>query len=294
MEKRNFMRYTLQNEEIQIVIDTLGAELKSLKRLNNHLEYIWQGDSKYWKRSAPVLFPIVGRLKEDTYLYKNTKYPLNQHGFARDMEFSLTFKDDNSLSFTLNSNEKTYTIYPFHFELEITYKLIESKVQIEYKITNKNNTEMYFSIGAHPAFNTPLLDDEKNDYYFLFDNIDNTQRYFLDENGLVNDSKKLFLKNNRLNVTQELFDKDALVFNDKKIQTITLASKTHKNFVKVHFEGFEYLGIWSKSSEAPFVCIEPWHGVADFSATNQKLEDKQGIKSLQSNEIFKSSYTIEV
>jgi galactose mutarotase-like enzyme len=288
------MQYTLQNKYIKIVVDTLGAELKSLIKLNNHLEYIWQGNPSFWKRSAPVLFPIVGRLKEDSYIYNDTKYSMSQHGFARDMEFVLTKKEEDTLTFTLHSNKKTLIFYPFSFELDIIYKLIDSKVQIEYKIINKTDTTMYFSIGAHPAFNTPLVDDKKDDYYFLFDNLEKTKRYFLNNNGLVYEDKTFLLENNRLDITKELFSNDALIFNDAQILCITLASKKHKEFIKVEFHGFDYLGLWSKSADAPFVCIEPWHGIADFSTTSQNIKEKQGIKVLQANGIFESKYSIEV
>lgn len=282
------MNYEIKNSFIKAQIKSFGAELNSLKKCDENFEYIWQANSKYWARHSPVLFPIVGRLKEDSYFYKNKKYSLSQHGFARDKEFEIVQNEANFIEFRLKSDEKSLEFYPFFFELNICYKLDKNSLIVSYKVKNKSDEKMYFSIGAHPAFNTQVCD------FLEFENIKTTKRYFLDEKGLIYKNEDLNLENSKLCLDKDLFKDDALVFNDSNIKQITLKNIENKSRVKVKFDNFPYLGIWSKPNDAPFVCIEPWFGVADEENANQKIEDKKGILSLEKEEEFFCFYTIEV
>ena len=289
------MNYEIKNEHIKVKIKSFGAELNSLQKIDEDLEYIWQGDSKYWNRHSPILFPIVGRLKNDSYTYQNQKYNMTQHGFARDKEFEVIKNEADFMEFRLKSDEKTLEIYPFSFELYLSYKLEKNSLIVSYKVINKSDDKMLFSIGAHPAFNWTLKEDEKKEDYFLeFENIKETKRYFLNDKGLVYDSVDLKIIDNKIALNEELFKNDALVFNDSNIKILTLKNSNNKNFVKLEFKNFPYLGIWSKPSGAPFVCIEPWFGVADEDSSNQNFEDKKGLISLEKNEIFSCFYSIEV
>jgi galactose mutarotase-like enzyme len=153
----------LINDKIMIETDSMGAELKKLVLKKNNKNYLWHGDSKYWKRSAPVLFPIVGRLKGDNYIYNEKEYKMSQHGFARDNEFELVNQDENYLTYALEENEETFDKYPFKFKLEIKYTIKENSLAITYKVINQDPKDMYFSIGAHPAFYWPLAEDEKKE-----------------------------------------------------------------------------------------------------------------------------------
>jgi galactose mutarotase-like enzyme len=289
------MNYEIKNKFIEAKINSFGAELNSLKRVDTNLEYLWQGNPQYWNRHSPVLFPIVGRLKDDSYFYKNKKYSMTQHGFARDNEFLLTKQTDNYLEFKLENNEKSLEIYPFLFELYIGYELVDNKIIISYKVKNNSNEKMLFSIGAHPAFNWALNENEKKEDYFLeFENIKEIKRYFLNDKGLVYESANLEIKENKMFLTEKLFQQDALVFNDINIKNITLKNINNQNFVKVNFDNFTYLGIWSKPTGAPFICIEPWYGVADDINTNQNIENKKGMISLEKYEVFSTSYNIEL
>ncbi len=289
------MNYEIKNEFLKAKVKSFGAELNGLLKIDENLEYIWQGDSKYWARHSPILFPIVGRLKNDSYFYKNQKYNMTQHGFARDKEFELIKKEDDFLEFRLCSDEKSLEIYPFDFELYLSYKLEKSSLIVSYKVINKSDEKMLFSIGAHPAFNWSLEEDlKKEDYFLEFENIKQTKRYFLNDLGLVYDSVDLKITDNKIALNEELFKNDALVFNDLNIKTLTLKNSKNKNFVKLNFENFPYLGIWSKPSGAPFLCIEPWFGVADEQNSTQNLEDKKGIITLQKDEVFSCFYSIEI
>ncbi|MDY0193936.1 MAG: aldose 1-epimerase family protein [Aliarcobacter butzleri] len=282
------MNYEIKNSFIKAQIKSFGAELNSLKKCDENFEYIWQANSKYWARHSPVLFPIVGRLKEDSYFYKNKKYSLSQHGFARDKEFEIVQNEADFIEFRLKSDEKSLEFYPFFFELNICYKLDKNSLIVSYKVKNKSDEKMYFSIGAHPAFNTQVGD------FLEFENIKTTKRYFLDEKGLIYKNQDLNLENSKLYLDKDLFKEDALVFDDSNIKQITLKNIENRSRVKVKFDNFPYLGIWSKPNDAPFVCIEPWFGVADEENANQKIEDKKGILSLEKEEEFFCFYTIEV
>jgi galactose mutarotase-like enzyme len=222
------LNYEIKNSFISAKIDSFGAQLNSLKKNNQNIEYIWQANAEYWNRHAPILFPIVGRLKEDSYFYKDKKYNMTQHGFARDCEFELIRKDDDYLNFRLKSTDKSLEIYPFLFELDISYELIENKIIISYEVKNMTNGEMLFSIGAHPAFNWPLDNEKKEDSYLEFINIKSTKRYFLNEKGLVYKSASLEIEDNKIALNDELFKDDALVFNDANIKQVTFKNSNNK------------------------------------------------------------------
>jgi galactose mutarotase-like enzyme len=288
------LNYEIKNSFISAKIDSFGAQLNSLKKTNENLEYIWQANPQYWNRHAPILFPIVGRLKDDEYFYKGNKYNMTQHGFARDCEFELVKKEENYLKFRLKNNEKSLEIYPFLFELDISYELVENKLIISYEVKNMTNSKMLFSIGAHPAFNWPLENEEKNNAYLEFENIENTKRYFLNDKGLVYDSSDLEIIENKIPLSEELFKEDALVFNDLSIKTVSFKNTNNKNYIKLDFENFPYLGLWSKPSGAPFLCIEPWFGVADSFNSSKNLEEKEGIITLEKDAIFSCFYSIEI
>ncbi|MCT7473133.1 aldose 1-epimerase family protein [Aliarcobacter cryaerophilus] len=282
------MNYEIKNSFIKAKIKLFGAELNSLQKIDEDLEYIWQGNPKYWARHSPVLFPIVGRLKDDSYFYKNKKYNLSQHGFARDKEFELLKKEHDFIEFSLKNDEETLKNYPFLFELNISYKLEKTKLIVSYKVKNRSEDRLYFSIGAHPAFNIASGD------FLEFENITSSKRYFLDDKGLIYKNEKLDFVENKLILDEEIFKNDALVFNDKNINSINLKDKNNNKILNIEFKDFPYLGIWSKPNLARFVCIEPWFGVADEENSNQNIEDKRGIQVLQKDDIFSCLYSIEV
>lgn len=287
------MQHNLSNDFIEVSIKDFGAELCSLKKKNDSIEYIWQGDEKYWNRHAPILFPIVGKLLDNEYIYENKTYKMGQHGFARDSLFNVFIKADDYLCFKLESTKDTFEVYPFNFELYIGYRLINNKLEVSYKVINNSNKEMLFSIGAHPAFNWPLENADKTNYYFEFEDAKELERLPLTPNG-ISEKKELINLDNKLLLSEEIFKDDALVIQNLKNKTITYKNSQDSRKINLSFKGFDYLGLWSKSNGAPFVCIEPWHGIADFIGHNKKLEDKKGIITLKANEVFESSYTIAI
>lgn len=285
----------LENKKIKIEVDTQGAQLQKLILKKDDKNYLWHGNSEFWGRKAPVLFPIVGRLKENQYIYQNQEYKMTQHGFARDNEFELIDQGKNYLTYILKENEKTLKKYPFKFRLKIKYTIDRKSLSVTYKVINQDSKEMYFSIGAHPAFYWPLEDGEKKeDYYLEFEKKENADKYLLDS-GLLNNKKEKVLSNSKfLELQPDIFKNDALVFKDLKSEKVTLKSKKSEREVQIKFKNFPYLGIWSQSAEAPFICIEPWQGIADSIDSSGKIEEKEGINKLKPEEEFECTHIITI
>ncbi|TRX20531.1 aldose 1-epimerase family protein [Flavobacterium franklandianum] len=282
------MTTSISNSNLTAQIKHLGAELFSLKNKQNK-EYIWEGNPTFWGKHSPILFPIIGSLKNNSYIYNEKEYELNRHGFAREMEFELIKKTEESATFSLFSTLETKKIYPFDFELQICYSLKNNKLNIDYKVINKNEITMPFAIGAHPAFALP---GNFNDYSLEFQQ-DETLKYYLLEEGLIsNSTNELQLYNSQLGLTYQLFEKDALVFKTLKSKTITIL-KNANPILKVNFTDFPNLGIWTVVN-APFLCIEPWFGYSDTLNEYDDFSKKEGIQLLKKNETFESNYSIEI
>lgn len=278
---------TISNSIVTAVIKHTGAELCSLKDIDNK-EYIWNGNPNFWGKHSPVLFPIVGSLKNNRYLHDNREYQLSRHGFAREMEFQLINKQENSAVFSLVSSQETAEKYPFDFDLHLIYTLDNKSLKIEYKVFNNGESKMPFSIGAHPAFDLPGAFDN---YSLSFDK-DPLQYYLLDEGLISNTTNTLSLNQNELHLNYKLFEKDALVFKNIPSKTITILEKS-KPFLKVSYSDFPDLGIWTPPN-APFICIEPWFGYSDTVDKSGELLCKEGIQILNKNEFFHSAFTIEI
>jgi len=289
------MMTIIENELIRVKIASEGAELTSLKLKEDNQEYLWQADPKYWGRHAPVLFPIVGKVKNDHYKVDGETFNLTQHGFARDNEFDLVEQEEQRVVYRLASNKELLKKYPYQFELEIEYKLVANRVEITYNVKNKDQKTIYFSIGAHPAFNWPLEEGETiEDYYLEFEENEEISASLLDE-GLLSDTTVEFLANNNSKPLAEgLFRNDALILKGLKSKSVALKSKSSDRGVKVEFTGFPYMGIWSPPAGAPFICIEPWYGVADLKDSDGNLKTKEGIEVLQPEAEFSCTYSISI
>lgn len=279
---------TLSNNIISAQIKTLGAELCSLKD-NTNRDYIWEGNPAFWGKHSPVLFPIVGTLKNNTFYHINKKYTLSRHGFARDMEFQLVEKTESSATFSLQSNSETLKNYPFEFELQIQYTLFNATLELAYTVINKDNTEIPFSIGAHPAFALP---SNFEDYSLAFEEVEPLE-YTLLENDLVSkQTEKIKTNSNTVPLTYELFERDALIFKTLKSNSLTIVEKENP-ILKVQFEDFPNLGIWTKVG-APFICIEPWFGYSDTTENTGNLFEKEGIIVLKTDTTFQAKFSIEI
>lgn len=281
------MKVTIKNSNFTATINSKGAELISLK--TNGREYIWEGNPEFWGKHSPVLFPIVGTLKNNEFQYLEENYTLSRHGFARDIEFVVKEQSENKVVFSLESSASTLQNYPFIFELQLIYVLEESKLTIQYKVFNKDSKEIPFSIGAHPAFALT----ENFDSYSLSFGDDNELKYFLLENDLLSDKTEVIdLNKNQLQLDYQLFERDALVFKQINSKAITI-NENSKPILKIDFKNFPNLGIWTKN-KAPFICIEPWFGYSDKNNSSGNILEKEGIIILKTNEIFDCEFSIEI
>lgn len=288
--------YELKNSEISIAVNSRGAELKSLKRLDTGTEYMWCGDGRYWDRTSPILFPFVGSTKDKKYRTKGRTYSMTQHGFARDMEFTLLSQTDDEIWFGLRSDQETLEKYPYAFFLKLGYQIHGNRTTVLWQVENPGTEDLPFSIGGHPAFNCPIEEGTARSEYFLdFGKVDEVLSTGISKNGLALDQKQLYpLTEGRLALTDHLFDHDALVIEDSQTDTAALCRPDKSCYVKVTMDA-PLFGIWSPSGKiAPFVCIEPWHGRCDSEDFSGTLEERKWGNRIAPGEVWKSSYTIEV
>ena len=286
---------TLKNKNLTIKINPKGAELTSLFNNQNQTEYLWNADPMFWGKSSPVLFPIVGSLKENMYHFEGQQYTLPRHGFARDKEFIVEKRQENSTTFLLTHDENTLKVYPFKFEFRLIYSLENNAMNVTYSVKNTGENKMYFSVGGHPAFAVPLTENTSyDDYYLQFNKTETFKRWGLTSGGLIETQPIDFLiDTDKLDLTKELFYDDAIVFKNLESTSVILKSDKTNRQLKFDFEGFPYLGIWA-AKDADFVCIEPWCGIADSANHNQELTQKEGIIKLSLGEIFERTWRVEI
>lgn len=294
------MNYSLRNETLLLQFDDLGAELISISDNKTQTQYLWNADQNYWKRHSPILFPVVGSLSNKAYQYKDTIYPMSQHGFARDRVFQLIKQNDNEIWFSLESDEDTLKVYPFLFRLEIGYLLSGNTINVCWRVINRDLSVIHFSIGGHPAFNCPLHDDESQiDYFLRFDTKNPIRYQHIDENGLLikkpaAEQNKLSVDDGILPLNPHLFDYDALIFEDNQCQRISILSPERIPYITLTFDT-PIFGLWSPAGKnAPFICIEPWYGRCDAIDFNGSLEEREWGNKLLPGEVFEKSYTIEI
>ena len=292
------MNYILENDKLKLEISSFGAEMQSIINKATNKEYLWNGNKEFWGRRSPVLFPFVGALKDKKYIYDGKEYEMGQHGFARDMEFSFKSQTENEIWFNLASNEETIKKYPFEFSLDIGYKLIDNKINVMWKVQNTGNKDMYFSIGAHPAFLVPINDNEKRENcYIKFDTKTNLKNTGL-EAGLTNKNNTvngtINLDNGYLLIDKDLFKYDALIIENNQAHQVSLCDENQNEYLNVTFDA-PLFGVWSPYKEnCPFVCIEPWYGRADSKEFCGNLQDRQWQNMLKPEEVFEKSYSIEI
>jgi galactose mutarotase-like enzyme len=291
------MKYLLENDQLLVEVKEQGAELSSLRNKQTGLEYLWQADPAVWARHAPVLFPIVGKLKDNTYRLNGNSYSMSQHGFARDMDWVWEEGTGDKLVFSLKENQETLQQYPFFFELRAIYALEGDLLSVSYEVLNRSDEEMPFSIGAHPGFRCPLQEEERyEDYYLEFEKPEELNRQFLKGGLRTGKSRKLPLQEGReLPLKTELFKNDAIVVEGVKSNWLSLRSRAHPHGLRFEMEeGFPYLGIWTKPGNRQFICIEPWHGVADREEGQEDIRQKEGINLLPTGKSFRCTYKIRV
>jgi galactose mutarotase-like enzyme len=286
---------TIRNGTWAAKISEAGAELKNLTDLSTGQEYMWQADPAWWAGTAPVLFPIIGGLKEGAYSLEGRQYKLPSHGFARVSEFSVSRAGADSAELTLIASPKTRENYPFEFALKVSFALEHAGLAVRYEVTNTGTGQMLFSIGSHPAFNLPFAGGALENYYVLFEKEEELVRWFF-KDGMVEAGKTAEAFDNArvISIGRGTFDQGIMIFKHPASREFTIANSRNSRAIKVVTEGVPYLGIWSKPGGAPFLCIEPWHGIPDMSDTSGNLAEKEGIMSLEPRAVFATGYRVEI
>lgn len=284
----------ISNGKLVASVDSCGAELKSLRRVDTDQEYMWCGDKQYWGRTSPTLFPLVGGLKNGEYRYDNKVYQMAKHGFVRDREFKLMSHDAAELWFVTEADEETKKIYPFDFRLEIGYRLEGMTLKVLWRVENPFDKTIYFSIGGHPAFNCPIRQEEKrDDYYLRFDGEGCIRNTVIGEDGLASDKKVIYeLEDGMLPVSEELFAKDSLVMEDYQLHEISLLTPDKKPYVTVAFD-MPVVAVWTMPGKnSPFICIEPWCGNCDHTNFAGTWEERKWGNRVEPGQRFAQEYSI--
>lgn len=290
------MHYSIESESLQVQVRLKGMELSSIRSKTTQQEYLWQGDASFWTGQAPVLFPIIGALEGGKTAHLGKEYHLPKHGFVRNSDhIQLVQQQSDQLVFRLESNAETLAVYPFVFALEVSFQLSGKCLEISHQVFNLGDKDMYFSIGGHPAFNCPLLSGEKlEDYLIEFPEKENDSTWVIGAEGLIGEKGEMVLNNAReIPLHAHLFDNDALIFKQLKSREVFLSHRKRGRVVKLEFKDFDYLGIWAKPG-APFVCLEPWLGIADSIHHSGQLAEKEGIRMLAPGETAIETFSISI
>lgn len=289
--------HTLRNDILTVEVSGHGAELTSIRK--GSTEYLWQADPAFWGRHSPVLFPIVGSVWEKRYRVEGKEYELGQHGFARDMDFTLVNATETEVRYRLESTPETLAKYPWPFVLEIAYRLHDGNLDVIWEVSNPGTEEMFFQIGAHPAFCYPDYDPQTMERGFLsFDRNEGLECIRIKEKGCVDAETRYPLEvpqDGLFPLTRETFDAiDTIMLQDSQIGKVTLHSADGSPWLSLSFDA-PVVGIWSPPTKnAPFICIEPWYGRCDRAGYEGDYREKDWINRLGAGETFRSVYTISI
>ena len=294
----------LSDGTLSVTVSAHGAELCSIIR--NGVEYLWQADPKYWKRHSPVLFPIVGSLWEGVYRYEGKEYRMGQHGFARDMDFSLLRKSGDEVWYRLVSDEGTLEKYPFEFVLDIGYRLESGRIHVMWRVHNPGGRTMFYQIGAHPAFFYPGFDTASPVLgFFSFEgpagagerkSLEEFTYILIKEKGCADTETlhRFCLQDGMMPIDVHTFDSDAFIIEDGQVGKVTLHTPSGRPWLSLTFDAPE-LGLWSPPfKDAPFVCIEPWYGRCDRAGFSGDISSRDRIRSLAPGCVEEMSYTIGI
>lgn len=284
---------TIGTGRFKAVIDQQGAELKSLIDTHNGREYLWSGDPAWWNGTAPILFPVIGGLHGGAYRFKGKEYRLPSHGFARQSRFRLIDQTPDDAQFDLMAQDKLKAHYPFSFHLLVSFHMEYSGISVRYEVRNIGSSRMYFSIGSHPAFRLPFAGGPLEHYYVEFAVPERDERYLFLDGCMSHDTEPVYTNSRHINLSRNMFDRGPVILRDVASRAVTIRKSRSMHAVTVHFDT-PHLAIWSKPKGAPFLCIEPWHGLPDPVGFTGSIEDKPGITALDFRDSFTSSYRIEI
>lgn len=282
------MDVSLKNDNCTAKLISKGAELKSLTV--NGRELMWRADPAFWGKTSPLLFPMIGTLKDGKTLINGKEYRITKHGFARDLELTPETVSGTSALFSLQQNEYTKEMFPFDFRFTVQYTLKSDGITVTYRVKNNSEAAMPFCIGAHPAF---ACDGEFSDYRLEFQKLENAavSNYNL-ETGLheENNRREILKDNNVVQLSHEMFYTDVCYFDKLRSRSVMLLGKDNKG-VRVDFPDFTSLGVW-QAKDAPFLCTEPWCGSADFDDCTGNFAEKRGVVILNTDEEKAFTYSI--
>lgn len=288
------MEFKISNKYLELTVSSHGAEKQTLVSKQTNISYLRDID-QYWNRRAPLLFPIVGKLRDLKTFINNKEYSMNQHGFLRDQEFELYSQTENELVLVNKFNEETLKKYPFEYQVFVKYTLVEKTVYTEFIVQNLDYQVIPFNYGGHPGFKVPLYENETfNDYKVVFEKTENFDAPTVKlDNGTLDFVNTISYKNiNEINLDYKYFEIDAIVIPNVKSQSVKLVNKENKG-IKFDFLGFPSLAIWTKPN-APFVCLEPWIGYADHHDSNYQFIEKDNMQFLNPEEKFSVTYAITI
>ncbi|MBC6995737.1 aldose 1-epimerase family protein [Neolewinella lacunae] len=291
------MRHSIENHCLRLTVKEVGAELSSLVHLPSGREYIWQADPAIWGSHAPVLFPIIGVLKDGKTTIDGQEYRIPKHGMVRHNQNLEPYSHtEDRLTFRLNWDEKTLEQYPYEFDFRVTYRLREEHVIVYHEIRNEDDKTMYFCLGGHPAFRVPCFEgDRYEDYFLRFESPEDARSYLVLPDGTIGqDTREVpWRDGNILPLTHNLFAHDALVFKDLHSHSVILESARSGPVLKLDYAGWTHFGIWAKP-EGDFVCLEPWMGLSDPADSDGQFKHKEGIISLEPGETYEMSFDIKI
>lgn len=287
----------LENEFLYVEIEPLGAEISKIIGVQDHINYMWKQDPSLWGHSAPVLFPIVGALKDGQTRINGQTYKMNQHGFSRNSEYAVLSQDKHQVILHLESNDETKCMYPYDFDLTVTYCLNNNTLEAIFEVKNTKEKEIYFQIGGHPAFACPFIEGEDaNDYYIEFSQKETvSQKLICPARGGMSRGVLPLLENERhFFIRQAMFNSDAIVIPDFKSESIALKSLSNSKSIVFHMHNFDHVGIWTSKHTGGLLAIEPWVGHTDYVDFNGEFKDKESIVRLEKSQIFKADFIIEI
>lgn len=286
----------IENDFLKASIDPRGAQLSSLINKATGQELMWQADEKFWPWHAPNLFPVIGSLINNQIIVDGKPYTIEtRHGFIRVSDMLVIESTTGQAKFSLPYNQHTLEMYPYKFEYQVIYDLIDNALRVTYKVINLDEGTIYFSVGGHPAFNVPFNEGENyEDYYLEFEQEEPLEEHLLNSDGFFNgETRPVKLDGKKLYLTRHLFDNDALIFKNLKSRLVTIRSDKHDQSIAVEFPHFNYVGIWAKPG-ADFVCVEPWLGCADSAGEPKELSQKEAIQKLAHGHVFEASFFVSI
>ncbi|MDP6523267.1 MAG: aldose 1-epimerase family protein [Kiritimatiellia bacterium] len=284
---------TLTSPSLSVRIAQTGAEIKSIQEKSTGIEYMWQSDPAYWTGAAPILFPIIGGLKNGKYTFNGKDYSMPSHGLVRKADWALVNSGSTSASFEIASSAETREMYPFDYALRAHFTLSDNILSVRYEVSNTGNGTMYFSIGSHPAFNIPFAGGHLEHYYYHFSESETIERNFFGGGLTLNRTAPVFDNSRQIFITRKLFEQAAIILKNPASKEVSIRNSRNNKQIKVTTDGMPFLGLWGPPG-VQFACIEPWYGVPDNEATDGEFTTKEGIMSLAANGTYETTYRIEI